>query len=179
MFDAASEIQAYDLALTKTGGKWQCAEVVADRSLGYGEYRWVISGNLRELDRQAVLGLFTYENQSREIDFELSRWGDAAKPNGQFVVQPYTVEVNLHRFDTGKATVLTISVMWREGSVRGQCWDGEDINAKPLADWIYTGRSVPRARPGNLWLLDGRAPASGTAQEIVIRSFEFKSAGNK
>src|SRR5262249_19802526 len=37
------------LAVTRRGdGKWQCAEVRADRSLGRGEYRWVIAGDLAD-----------------------------------------------------------------------------------------------------------------------------------
>jgi hypothetical protein len=165
------------LAITRAGGRWRCAEVVADRSLGHGEYRWVFSGGLAALDRQAVLGLFTYETTTREIDFELSRWGDPAKANAQFVIQPYTARDSTHRFDTGAATVLTVSVVWDKAEVRGRCWAGEDTGKEPLADWRYTGRRIPppgkeRAR-ANLWLFDGKPPASGAKQEVIIHSFAF------
>jgi hypothetical protein len=100
------------LAVTRAGDEWRCAEVVADRSLGYGYYSCVISGNLANLDRRVVLGLFTYETTLREIDFELSRWGDENKPNAQFVVQPFTAKDSMYRFDTASARVLTVSVVW-------------------------------------------------------------------
>jgi len=171
------------LAITKVAGKWRCAEVVADRSLGFGEYRWVVAGDLPALDRQVVLGLFTYESDSREIDFELSRWGDAAKVNAQFVVQPYTIKGNMHRFDTGKATILTCSLLWEKGQVRGRCWAGDSTAGEPLGEWLYTGRSIPPAGKervrANLWLFEGRAPASAERQEVVIRSFEFKPSEAK
>ncbi len=64
------------LAIVPSGDRWDCAEVVATRSLGYGEYRWVIAGNLSKFDPRVVLGLFLYENDQREIDFELSRWAE-------------------------------------------------------------------------------------------------------
>lgn len=165
------------LALTQRDGKWHCAEVVGP-SLGYGEYTWVVAGDLAALDPQAVLGLFVYRDERHEIDFELSRWGDAAKPNAQFVIQPPT-RATLHRFETGQAKVLTCSFSWQEDLVWGRCWAGEDKTQPPLADWKYTGARIPR--PGgerarmNLWLFGGKAPAAGK-QEVVIRSFQFAPA---
>jgi hypothetical protein len=167
------------LAITKTEGKWQCAEVVAPKSLGYGEYRWVVAGDLPDLDRHTVLGLFTYESTTREIDFELARWSDPANVNAQFVVQPYEKD-SMYRFDTRKAKVLTCSLVWEKTFVRGRCWEGEDTSKEPLADWNYTGRKIPR--PGteraraNLWLFIGKPPAMGGKQEVIIKSFQFKPA---
>src|SRR5207244_2180790 len=95
----------------------------------------------------------------------------------QFVVQPYTIKGNMHRFDTGKATVLTVSLLWEKAQVRCRSWEGEDTSKAPLAGWTYTGRHIPppgkeRAR-ANLWLFDGRPPASGQRQVVVISSFAF------
>jgi len=167
------------LAITKVDGRWRCAEIVADRSLGFGEYRWIIEGDLSSLDRQVVLGLFTYESANREIDFELSRWGDAAKPNAQFVVQPYTLNGHIHRFDTGKASLLTSSIVWEKSQVRGRCWEGAQPVKQSLTDWMYKGRMIPapgkeRAR-ANLWLFGGKGPSSNRSEEVLIRSFEFRA----
>jgi hypothetical protein len=167
------------MAVTKGPAGWQCAEIIADRSLGYGEYRWVVSGDLPALDRHVVLGLFTYESDTREIDFELSRWGNKnpAHPNAQWVVQPHTIKGNMIRFDTGAAKMLTVSFVWQKEAVHGRCWEGDDTAKKPISDWTYTGRQIPppgkeRARI-NLWLNRGKAPESGLRQEVVIRSFVF------
>ena len=169
------------LAITWADDRWQCAEVVANKSLGYGEYIWVVSGDLPTLDRRLVLGLFTYETTEKEIDFELSRWGKADQPNAQFVVQPYQAKDSTHRFDTAKAKVLTCSVVWEKDQVRCRCWMGEDTTREPLAYWKYLGRNIPapgkeRAR-ANLWLFEGKSPSSGERQEVVIQSFKFESAG--
>jgi hypothetical protein len=167
------------LAIAKTQDHWQCAEVVARQSLGYGEYRWVVSGDLATLDLRVVLGLFLYENDTQEIDFELSRWESRSNQNAQFVVQPPTKE-SKHRFDTGQATTLTCSLVWKEKEVRGRCWAGEDTTRKPIADWRYAGPSVPRRgrvrAQANLWLFHGRAPTELAKHEVVIRSFVFKSS---
>lgn len=169
------------LVISKRDGRWQCAEIVAPKSLGYGEYRWVVSGDLAKLDPGVVLGLFTYEDVYHEIDFELARWGSRTNDNAQFVVQPPAKD-SMKRFDSGNARVLTISLDWGEKVVRGRCWVGEDVNQAPLADWTYSGRKIPkpgreRAR-ANLWLFNGAAPSGSTKQEVVIQSFQFRPAGS-
>jgi hypothetical protein len=168
------------LTIRKQGKRWVCSEVIAPRSLGHDEYRWVVSGDLPDLAPQTVLGLFTYETTTREIDFELSRWSDPTRPNAQFVVQPHTARGNVFRFDLGKRKLFTCSMQWTNEFVRCRCWDGEDTTQEPLADWKYTGRHNPppgreRAR-ANFWLFDGKPPAAGKRLEVVIRSFRFTAA---
>jgi hypothetical protein len=169
------------LAIKLSQRQWRCVEVSNDESLGYGEYRWVIEGDLGRLDPQVVLGLFTYEDDEHEIDFELSRWGVPRNANAQFVVQP-SKDDSIRRFDTGKATRLTCSIIWSAASVRGRCWADEDTRRPPLADWTYVGPNNPR--PGrervhaNFWLFGGNAPSSHQQNEVVIRSFRFAAAGS-
>jgi hypothetical protein len=175
----ADETGRLHLAITEDDGKWYCAELIATEPLGYGEYRWVVSGDLAKLDQQTVLGLFLYRDDRHEIDFELSRWGQAEANNGQFVVQ--AARNGKHRFDTGDATTITVSIYWNEGLVRGRCWAGEDTTAKPLADWRFESPQVPReesklAARVNFWLVGGKPPSTGKPQEVVIQSFHFVPA---
>jgi hypothetical protein len=166
------------LAITRRDDRWYCAEVVGP-SLGYGEYRWVVAGDLDGLDAQAVLGLFVYRDPTHEIDIELSRWGDPSNVNAQFVVQPPT-RATLHRFHTGKANVLTCSFVWEEGLVWCRCWAGEDTSKEPLADWKYTGLRIPGAGGervrANFWLFRGKPLTKAMRQEVVIQSFKFEPA---
>jgi len=163
------------LAVIRRDECWECAEVIGPE-LGYGEYRWTISGDLISLDPQVVLGLFLYKDDAHEIDFELARWGDAARANAQFVVQPHGDDT-IHRFDTGEAKVLTCSLVWQPGNVWWRCWANTDTNQQPLADWKHTGQRVPepdgvRTRM-NFWLRGGRPPSGGESQEIVVRAFHY------
>lgn len=167
------------LAILPKDGGWTCAEVVAPASLGYGEYRWTIAGRLATLDPRSVLGLFTYEDDQHEIDFELSRWGKPGDDNAQFVLQPYAPD-SMRRFDVGKADHLTASFDWRADAVRFRCWAGDDTNRPPLREWTYAGPKVPR--PGkeraiiNFWLMDGRPSPDASRQDVTIRSFKFRPA---
>ena len=66
------------LRIAKTQGRWYSAEIGLDHSLGYGTYTWTLASRVDQLDANAVLGLFTYDDTSpahahREIDIEASR----------------------------------------------------------------------------------------------------------
>jgi hypothetical protein len=94
---------ALHLAIRRSGPGWRCAEVILNRSLGYGRYTFVIENGFERLDHNAVLGLFTWDSgapevNNREIDIECSRWGVPVNQNGQFVVQPYSEPNRLFRF---------------------------------------------------------------------------------
>jgi hypothetical protein len=160
-------------------GRWQCAEVFLGASLGYGTYEWTVASRVDDLNAQAVLGLFTYETDTREIDVEFSRWGWAADPtNGQFVVQPWDTTGNLQRF-TQTAIVTSIQrFTWTAGSVT---FTSRSPDNAWTFTWTRTTTDVPP--PGgervhmNLWLYQGAALAnSATSAEVVISNFTFTPA---
>ena len=165
------------LRIAKVNGKWQSAEVINQATLGRGTYSWTIQGDLDGLDRNAVLGLFTWNDDPayhhREIDIEFARWGNAADPtNGQFVVQPYDTTGNLQRITQPSAvSTSTHAYTWGASSV-----SFTSTSASP-ASWTYGGPDVPQ--PGgenarmNLWLFRGQAPSNGQPIEIVITDFTF------
>jgi hypothetical protein len=166
------------LGITKAQRRWYSAEIGLDHALGYGTYTWKLASRVDQLDPNAVLGLFTYDDTSpafahREIDIEASRWGvpDAAT-NAQFVVQPWDRPGNLRRIRLGSKLPATLSFTWRKS---GLAWRAPQ--AKP-STYTYRGADRPprgneRARI-NLWLYRGRAPARGRPVEVVIRSFRFQ-----
>ena len=163
------------LGLARSQGRWYCAEVVNTESLGLGRYTFELDSPVDALDPNAVLGLFTWSDEpaydNREIDIELSRWGNATDPtNGQYVVQPYDRTGNLRRFTQPALTPSTLSFDWRAGAV---AFGG------PTA-WTCSGPDVPP--PGsehvrmNLWLFRGEPPLSGETVEVVDKRFRFASA---
>jgi hypothetical protein len=165
------------LRIAKVGGKWNAAEVINTTSLGRGSYSWTVAGDLAALDQNAVLGLFTWNDDPaynhREIDVEFSRFGNAADPtNGQSVVQPYATTGNLLRItQPSGVTSSTHTFAWRTSSV-----DFATSAATP-SSWTYTGPDVPQ--PGgeharmNLWLFRGQPPSNGLPIEVVVTSFTF------
>lgn len=106
------------LMLTRRDGRWTGAEVSLARSLGYGSYVFV-TADVSRMDPAAVLGLLTWDDggadqNHRELDVEISRWGDMRNDNAQFVVQPYYVPANVRRFAAPPGR-LTHTLRWTPG----------------------------------------------------------------
>jgi len=69
---------ALHLQIKPKSGKWSCAEMVLNRSLGYGTYAVTVR-DTSSLEPAAVFSMFTFEDWSgdehyREMDVEVSRW---------------------------------------------------------------------------------------------------------
>jgi hypothetical protein len=62
--------------------------------------------------------LFTWDNfgPPREMDIEISRWGEPEDKNAQYVIQPYVVPANTVRFNA-PAGALTYWIDWQPGRV--------------------------------------------------------------
>jgi hypothetical protein len=108
------------LMLAKRDGRWTSAEVILKRGLGHGTYGFTVR-DVSGLDPSAALGLLTWDTEGveqnhREMDIEISRWGDPKIPNAQYVVQPFYVPANVARF-MAPAGTLTHSFRWEPGRV--------------------------------------------------------------
>ena len=80
------------LRLANRDGHWSSAEVILTRSLGYGTYAFTVR-DTSTLDPSAAFGMITWDEAAldqnhRELDIEISQWGDPSVPNAQYVVQP-------------------------------------------------------------------------------------------
>jgi hypothetical protein len=117
---SVDEHGAMHLRISKTEKDWSCAEASLTRNLGYGTYEFVVRG-LETLEPAADFEMFTYDYASgalrnREMDIEISRWGDPANKNAQYELQPYEVATNVHRFNAPAGT-LTFSLRWEQGRI--------------------------------------------------------------
>jgi len=125
---------ALHLRMRKKAGRWSCAEVVLNRSLGYGTYVVTVR-DASHLEPAAVFSMHTFDESGgdehyREIGVEISRWGDAAnRNNAQYAVQPFYVPGNVSGFKVPSGT-LTHTIRWESGrakftTVRGTSATGE------------------------------------------------------
>jgi hypothetical protein len=106
------------LRLAKRDDDWTSAEVFLTRSLGYGTYVFTVR-DTSSLDPAAAFGMITWDNAGedqnhRELNIEISQWGDRSLPNAQYVLQPYYVPANVARFSAPTGT-LTHSFRWEPG----------------------------------------------------------------
>lgn len=173
---------ALHLRIKKRAGRWSCAEVVLNRSLGYGTYITVVR-DTSHLEPAAVLSLTTFddwggEQHFREMDIEMSRWGNAGnKNNAQYAIQPFYIPGNLAPFVAPSGT-LTHVLHWESGrasfkTVRGP---SDRPGAAVVAEHVFTTQ-VPT--PGKetfqllFYVVDSEKSPMQKEAEVVIEKFEY------
>jgi hypothetical protein len=173
---------ALHLRINKRGGRWACAEVELSRSLGYGTYIIVVRDTSR-LEPAVVLSMNTFDDWGgdqhfRELDVEMSRWGDAAnKNNAQFGVQPFYVPGNLAPFSAPAGT-LTHSLHWESGRASFKTVRGSSMHAggPVVAEHVFTS-GVPSAGEEKFQFLfyivaSDKDPLQHE-NEVVVEKFQY------
>ena len=168
------------LKLAQRDGRWTSAEVVLTRALGYGTYVFTVR-DTSNLDPAAAFGMLTWDDQGaeqnhRELDVEISQWGDRKIPNGQYVVQPYYVPANVVRFPAPPGT-LTHSFRWEPGralfkTVRGAgATDGAQVAQHEFTSGVPTP-GTERVRM-NLYFFRYSPTPPQRDVEVVVERFQY------
>ena len=184
-FDGANawtdERGALHLRIAKSQTKWTCAEVKLTRSLGYGTYTLVVR-DTSQFEPSVVLTLLTWdglgtEQNRRELDVEISRWGYSENTNAHYVVQPYFIPANIVRFRV-PGGVLTHSFKWEPTQVTFSTVSGsQDAGGGHVINRHVFTSGVPPAGGDsvriNLYVFNkGQVPLTKET-EVVIEKFEF------
>jgi hypothetical protein len=168
------------LKLAQRDGRWTSAEVVLTRALGYGTYVFTVR-DTSSLDPAAAFGMLTWDDRGaeqnhRELDIEISQWGDRKIPNGQYVVQPYYVPANVVRFPAPPGT-LTHSFRWEPGralfrTVRGaRATDGAQVAQHEFTSGV-PAPGTERVRM-NLYFFRYSPTPPQKDVEVVVERFQF------
>jgi hypothetical protein len=175
------ESGALHLRVTRRSGNWSCAEVTLTRNLGYGSYSFVVR-DTSHLEPATVFAMFTWDyaggdQNNREMDIEISQWGDPTSKNGQYVVQPFYVAANVARFLV-PAGVLTHGFHWEPGRVTFRTLRGTaaDLRSEVINQQVFTsGVPAPGAESVRLALYlygKGENPIEKDA-EVIIEKFAY------
>jgi hypothetical protein len=178
------------LNIAYRNSRWYSTEVFTTRPLGHGIYTFTLASRVDQLDRNVVLGLFTWDDTApahhyREIDIEFSRWGEQEGDNAQYVVQPWDTPGNRHRFNVElQGEHSTHSFAWSLDQVHFSSFHGHASPPAPgdeIDAWLYAGADTPPAGRGNarinLWLLGGNPPSDGQEVEVIVEVFSFSTNG--
>lgn len=175
------------LELVQRDRVWSSAQLFLDRSLGYGDYELVLAPVPGAMDSRAVLGFYTWDVNpayaNREIDIEISRWGQASGPNLFFTVQPgegHRGRQASFELDLSQGAILAFA--WRKDSIHFLVRSGGQVH-----DWVFPSPATPRSAPFlvpprgrerlglNLWLMGGKS-GEGLGLRMEIESFSFQKA---
>ncbi|MFW6001988.1 MAG: Ig-like domain-containing protein, partial [archaeon] len=165
------------LKIRKMGNQWYCSEIYTQKSFDYGIYRFKVSSNIENYDPNIVVGLFTYLNDTNEIDIEFSKWGNVSQNQlGWYVVQPGNISGNKNNFALNlNGSYTTHQFTWMPDSINFESWHGHgnQPNSNTLIkEWTYNGNNIPSNSTEkvhlNFWLNNGQALNNGTEAELII-----------
>jgi hypothetical protein len=169
------------LRIAKQDSRWECSEVSLTQSFGYGTYRFTVQ-DVGHLEPAAVLSMVTWDDMRtdqnhREMDVEISSWGDPGNKNAQYVVQPFYIPVNVSRFSAPPGP-LTYSFNWAPGKILFETFRGASAGtgSPMVATHEFTsGIPTPGAETVHINFC-AYAPSKAPLQretEIVIEKFQF------
>ena len=169
---------ALHLRMAKKGDAWAGAQVELTRSLGYGSYGFVVR-DVAHFEPAVVFSLAVVDETgaNREMDIEISRWGESTGKNAQYTIQPYYVPANVVRF-LAPLGRLAYSFRWQPGRVAFTTSGngGAGREGRVVAGHAFTsGIPSPGAEVVRLSLYafpNQRNPLQRDV-EVVIEKFEF------
>ena len=166
------------LRIRKTPSGCTSAEVWLKQSLGYGSYRFLVR-DVSQLEPRAVLAMIVWDGSApnQGMSTEISRWGESAGKNTQFVVQPYYVPANVVRFLSPPGR-LVYSFDWSMGRLTFRTERAASRGAQEGTIAAHTFSSgIPD--PGgeelhlNLYDFDDRRTHLKNGVEVIIEKFEY------
>jgi hypothetical protein len=140
------------LSVNQHDGIWYSTEVISLDTFDYGTYVWTINGNLKNIDPNIVLGLFTWDNNTfieqanSEVDIEFAKWGnDTVENTLQYGVQPINFGVYYPERDYKPEVssdnwigVSTHAFTWTDTLITWESWVGSEYgDGQPLCSWTF------------------------------------------
>ena len=168
------------MTIIKKDNTWYCSEVYTTEFSTYGEHRFLVEGDFDRMDKQIVLGLFTYAADDAEVDIEFSKWGSASNNKiGGYTLQPYYITGNNYKFPcTLSSSKSTHYFNWQPdsvhfGSYQGHHYGRPDHASDVIQQWVYTGNHIPDSSLNlrthiNFWLFQGKNPVNFSVLHIII-----------
>jgi hypothetical protein len=188
------------LRITKdqnNGNKYYCAQISTEQTFGFGTYQFQVEGQVDNLPKKVVLGLFSYlgPDGANEIDIEF--WGTKRYSNGNkggsregsYNVWPTKTNYSNHNkfFNVSlNGTYTTHRYKWESKKVYFQSLHGHtNGNKNEIYDWPYPNsknykKYIPQKQMPiviNLWLeedINNKTPDPDFLYyEILIKDFKF------
>jgi hypothetical protein len=182
MSNVSLDAQGYlHLRVTRETDKWTCAEVALRNGLGYGRYDLVVS-EVEKLEPATVFDVFTSDEAGtdenhREMNTQLARWGDPDGMNAEFSVQPYYRPANNYRYSAPKVPLM-LTLYWESGRAKFDTSrvSGSGRNGRGIAEHTFTSE-IPGAPSEsvhlNLCVFDYGKMRETSDAEVVVRSFHY------
>lgn len=159
---------------------WICSELKSLTNFGLGTYEFLIEGNLSQLDKNIVFGLFKYSGVDYydELDIEFAKWGNEQPNNMHYTVYPAEnskADILQASFEFSSETNLSIHRFTRETD-KIIFESHPDLSKQPAYSKTFNSQAISQKEMPiyfNLWCFQNKAPENGKEVEIIIRKFKF------
>jgi len=207
------------LKIIKRDNKWYCAEVLSQsQGWGYGKYTFDVEtvimkvededgkiSYINDLDKNAVVGLYTYDSNTthkshNELDIEFAKWGNPNNDIGNFVVWYDTTESgnkrNFNNFPIDVGGNYVYRFKWTASNIifyssgmtscplypeSFQYKEGDSIVGTSGEGYGYIPIPNKERVLMNIWLNGGNPPADNNIKEIevIVNSFQFEEESDE
>jgi len=172
---------ALHMRIAKKSGRWSCAEIFLNRSLGYGTYSATVR-DTSQLEPAAVFSMFTFDDSTsdqhfREMDTEIAGRDALNKNNAQYEIQPLYIPGNLFTYSTPPGA-LTFVLHWESGHATFKTLRGRSAGAgaQLVSEHKFTsGVPAPgKAMPRLIFFVAARDRyPMQKPSEVVVEKFEY------
>jgi hypothetical protein len=140
------------LKIVKRGDQWRCSALGLPEGLGYGKYIFSLATRVDRLDRNVVIGLFTFNNETfktdanGELDVEITSWGkDTPHPMIDYTVQPARDGhfERGHQVDPTSAERTTHVIEWTPRYVEFHSYEGDGETGKEIGHFRFDDTNPP------------------------------------
>jgi hypothetical protein len=172
---------ALHMQIKKKLGRWSCAEIYLNRSLGYGTYSITVR-DISHLEPAAAFSMFTFDDPAseqhfREMDVEVGGRGNSAKNNARYIIQPFYIPGNLFLFAAPSGT-LTYVLRWESGHATFKTFRGKSpgVATQLVAEHEFTsgipvpGNAMPRLI---FYVVASDKNPMQKPSEVVVEKFEY------
>ena len=172
---------ALHMRITRKSGKWSCAEIFLNRTLGYGTYSVTVR-DTSHLEPAAGFSMFTFddsdsEDHFREMDVEVGGRDAENKNNARYAIQPIYIPGNLFTF-AAPAGALTFVLGWESGHATFKTYRGRSASAgaQLVSEHEYTsgvpvpGKAIPRLI---FYVAASDKNPMRKPSEVVVEKFEY------
>lgn len=151
------------LKITKDGNSWSCAEVISVPTFGYGTYVFTIDNNMADIDKNVVVGFFTwdsaafYTQANSEVDIEFSKWGAANDSlTLTYSVQPVWFSNPVPYYERSQRPLIakskikntaTHAFKWTDTLISWSSFEGSNFPGNnQFANWYFDNTNIPRVK---------------------------------
>jgi hypothetical protein len=173
---------ALHMQIKKKSGRWSCAEIFLNRSLGYGTYSVTVR-DTSHLEPAAAFSMFTFDDPAsdlhyREMDVEVNGRGNATNGNdARYIIQPFYIPGNLFLFGAPSGT-LTYVLHWESGHATFKTFRGRSAGAgaQLVSEHEFTsGIPVPGKAVARLifYVVASYKNPMQKPSEVVVEKFDY------